>query len=172
MLLYIFLVAILGLTYMAYFWMIKPKRQMAHYAKMFRNSGFKVRQFPYKLFGAPYTFKYTEGSKLKNDALYYHKNEYYSTDVIVSNVLHDPIIVFTNEELIKEATKMDKVMIVEKCHGTFETLFTFIKHGLLSIEKDVWKSRRKIFSQVFNFDFITSHIPMMINIADEIFDEL
>ena len=71
------------------------------------------------MLGAPYTFKYTECSKLNNDALYFHKHEFYSTDVIVSNILNNPMIVLTNEELIKEATKMDKVMVLLKFKGAF-----------------------------------------------------
>ena len=42
---------------------------------------------------------------------------------------------------------------------------------MICAEGAQWKHRRKNISQAFNFDFIVSHIPMMVQIADKAFDE-
>jgi len=34
-----------------------------------------------------------------------------------------------------------------------------------------WKNKRKVLSNVFNYDFITAHIPMMAKIADNVFND-
>lgn len=54
--------------------------------------------------------------------------------------------------------------------GIFEVFFTMFKKGMLCAEGTKWKHMRKTVSQAFNFDFIVSHIPMMISIADKAFD--
>ena len=63
-------------------------------------------------------------------------------------------------------------MITPKVMGIYEVFYSFFKKGIIPIEKDQWKHRRKLLSQVFNFDFITSHIPMMTSIADQVFEEV
>ena len=42
-LLILVLLVVIGLAWMGYSWVIRPKRMMAHYAKMFRSNGYKVR---------------------------------------------------------------------------------------------------------------------------------
>ena len=58
----------------------------------------------------------------------------------------------------------------EKVIGMFETYYSVIRKGIVCTEREDWRHRRKILSQVFNFDFIVSHIPMMATIADQVFD--
>ena len=45
-----------------------------------------------------------------------------------------------------------------------------LKRGLVFIEKDVWRHRRRILSKVFNFDFIGSQIPVMVESANLMFE--
>ena len=61
-------------------------------------------------------------------------------------------------------------MAHQKVMGLFEVFFTGIKNGMICAEGNQWKHRRKNISQAFNFDFIVSHIPMMVQIADKAFD--
>ena len=62
-------------------------------------------------------------------------------------------------------------MIEQKSIGLFETFFSSFKKGLICSEREGWKHRRKLLSQVFNFDFILENIPVMVKIADKAFEE-
>ena len=33
-----------------------------------------------------------------------------------------------------------------------------------------WKNKKKVLSKIFNYDFITSQIPSIVSIADNVFD--
>jgi len=41
--------------------------------------------------------------------------------------------------------------------------------SVVFIEKNAWKHRRGILQKVFNFDFISSQIPTMVQSANEMF---
>ena len=76
-----------------------------------------------------------------------------------------------NESLIKEVATAEKIAVLPKVKGLYDVLFTITRKGLTRVEGDEWKHRRKLVSQVFNFDFITSHIPMMVKVANQVFQE-
>ena len=80
----------------------------------------------------------------------------------------NPVVVLSNEKLIKEGLGPDKFIHLQKQKAISETYYWIIKKGLIAIEGDEWKNRRKIISHVFNFDFITYNIPMMSQIADDV----
>ena len=50
--------------------------------------------------------------------------------------------------------------------------YSFAGRAITNVEDNEWKHRRKLLSKVFNYDFIVAHIPMMITIADKVFDDL
>lgn len=60
------------------------------------------------------------------------------------------------------------MMTLHKVVGIYEVFYSWIKHGLVCMEKDAWKHRKKMLSEVFNYNFITSHIPLMANIVDKV----
>jgi cytochrome P450 len=69
-----------------------------------------------------------------------------------------------NAELIKEMLSPEKAMIMEKDKDLYEVFFSIFRKGLFLSENGEWKHRRKLLSNVFNYDFITAHIPMMVDI--------
>ena len=91
-------------------------------------------------------------------------------DVIVSNVLNQADIVLMNPSLIKEASSLENMVALEKVLGIYEVFYSWVKKGLVCKERDEWKHRKRILSQVFNFDFITSHVPLMVGIVNNVFD--
>ena len=107
----------------------------------------------------------------KKDPFYYHKNDYAEVDVIIANILNKPDIVLANFNLIQEATTNDSIMKLHKVYGLFDAFYDLVKKSILRVEGQEWKHRRKILSQVFNFELITSQIPTMIKIADRTFEE-
>lgn len=76
-----------------------------------------------------------------------------------------------NFSLIKEIISFDKISILSKVPTGFEGIRYVLDGGIVYTEKDKWKNRRKILSKIFNFDFITSQIEMMVKVADSIFEE-
>ena len=69
--------------------------------------------------------------KEKGDPFYYHRNEHYSTDVVVSNVMNKTDIVLTNPDLIIEATNASNFMKMEKVVGIYEVFYHWLKKGLV-----------------------------------------
>lgn len=51
----------------------------------------------------------------------------------------------------------------------YEIVFSVFNKGILTSERTVWKNKRRLLSKLFNYDFITEHIPLMIAIADQTF---
>ena len=74
-----------------------------------------------------------------------------------------------NPELMKEIISSDKIMILPKEKNLAAVFFSLFKKGLVATEGNQWKHRRKLLSKVFTYDFITSQIPMMGKIIDEVF---
>ena len=103
--------------------------------------------------------------------MYRHKREFTSVSVALSNILAHPNITLMDLDLIKEMVSSDKYLIMEKEKDLFEVFFSIVRRGLVVSEGNEWKNKRKLLSNVFNHDFITSHIPMMITIADQVFDD-
>ena len=87
---------LLLVSYYSYQWIIKPRRLIRNYVKSFRNAGYKVKEYPFNFLGAPYFQNFKKAADEKDDPLYYHKNEYYKVDMVITNVLNRPSIVLMN----------------------------------------------------------------------------
>ena len=139
--------------------------------KLFKNQGYKVVVLPFAPLNAPYYDEQICSAEDKKDSFYFHKNQYYDSDVIISNLINNLHIIVIKPELIKELISPEKAMYQAKFTGLIEPFTTIAKRGLVFLEKDEWKHHRKVLSKVFNFDFIISEVPNMSIIADKIFDE-
>lgn len=76
-----------------------------------------------------------------------------------------------NPELIKEAYSAEKYFILEKEKDIFGIWLSIFGNGMLASERNEWKDKRKVLSRVFTYDFIIDSLPMIINIADQVFDD-
>ena len=74
-----------------------------------------------------------------------------------------------NPDLVKEILSAEKMFSFNKEKETASVFFAFIKKSLIAIDGTEWKHRKKLLSKVFNYDFIASHIPTMVRIADTVF---
>ena len=90
---------------------------------------------------------------------------------MVGNILTKPQIVVMNPELLKEFLGPEKVMILQKEKSLAEVFYSVVKKGLVSIDGNWWKHRRRMISKVFTHEFIVSQIPMMCTIINQVFDE-
>ena len=165
-------VVTLIITYFIYKWIISPKRQIAHYTKMFKLQNYNVAELPFKPHLTPFYDDLGKQSQANHDPYYEHKRRLVHTDIIITNALVRPNIVLMNANMIKEMMTSEKMMVLHKEKDLNQVLFSTITNGIIGLEGDDWKNRKKMLSKVFNHDFITGHIPMMINIADKVFDEV
>lgn len=143
---------------------------MARLASQFKNAGYRVLTLPYKPLGSTFMDQLSEDDVKRNDAFYSYKHHYPGVDVLVANVLNKPNIVIMNIDIIKDVMSADKMMILQKEKKLSEVFWYVFNKGLPGIEGKEWKHRRGMLSKVFNYDFITQHIPIMLTIADELFD--
>ena len=65
----------------------------------------------------------------------------------------------------------EKVMILPKEKSLTQVFYSLSKKGLVDVEANEWRHRRKLISKVFTHEFIISRIPMMCTIASQAFDE-
>ena len=96
MLEYIFAGLLLAAVYLLHSWLIRPRREITRYTRLFRSYGYKVVQLPYNPLGAPFYDGIVEDNEKKKDPFYTHKHVYASTDIMVANVLNKPDIVVMN----------------------------------------------------------------------------
>jgi cytochrome P450 len=75
-----------------------------------------------------------------------------------------------NPQMIKEMLAPQNVQKMPKFIDFIGPFRSLSPKGLPSLENNSWKFHRRILAKVFNYDFITSQIPMMISIADQLFD--
>lgn len=66
----------------------------------------------------------------------------------------------------------DKAMILPKVSFLFKIFLQKFGEGLVFIEGERWRSRRKIISKAFTFDFLKELVPQIAEISDEIFDRM
>ena len=112
-----------------------------------------------------------KNQKEKGDCSYNGKYVYSeSYDVLIGIGYTTCQIIFLNEKLIKAFYDKDLQIKAPKITNSFRILRYTIERGLIFIEKNIWKHRRRILSKVFNFDFIASQIPVMVQSADMIFN--
>jgi cytochrome P450 len=53
----------------------------------------------------------------------------------------------------------------------FAIWMSIFGNGMLGSEGNDWKDKRKLLSKVFSYDFIIDNLPMIISIADQVFDD-
>ena len=79
----------------------------------------------------------------------------------------DVLIDILDPELIKEYFEKTKDRHYEKNFNSpgLSSIKSVIGSGLFLSEGDDWKKKKKILSNVFNFDFIHSKIPLIAKVA-------
>lgn len=79
------------------------------------------------------------------------------------------LIDLIDPDLIKEYYEKTKENCYEKDLESpgLSTLKDMVGSGLFLSEGDDWKKKKKILSNVFNYDFIRSKIPLIATVAQE-----
>ena len=147
----IFLFAVMFLLYKC---VIQPKKLHDRYVKAFRQKGFKVYEFPFRPFQAP-SLKLTQQDQEKGDAFLAFRTRYKQYDVVISNIVHQPLIYLANPSLIKDYYLGDQEYEFPKVSSFMGLLKNFTGGGgILFDEGKEWHRRRRILNRVFTFDIV------------------
>lgn len=95
--------------------------------------GYKVYRLPFKPFSATLYELYSQYGEQKGDACYANKHIYKDYDVIISNIVFYPSLVFANINLGKEILAADKVFTAPKISLSMKLLKHTIGEGLAFI---------------------------------------
>lgn len=90
-------------------------------------------------------------------------------DVTISNVLDKVFIFLVNPDLMREFLSGNTPYIYKKMDMLVAGTKAAFGEGLLFSEGEVWKSKRKLLSKVFNFDLIKENIPKVVEIYNKCF---
>jgi cytochrome P450 len=74
--------------------------------------------------------------------------------------------------MIREFLSMDKIFLFPKTNIYIANIKRLLGHGVTFSEGSVWKTKRKIVTSVFTFDFLQSIIPNISQICDSQIDKI
>ena len=95
------------------------------------------------------------------DCFYDQKNSWKKIDVVISNTSYMITLIFINPRLIRHMFTPEKNYIFHKAHINKFGFKLALGNTMIMNEDDAWKKKRKILSEIFNFDFIKRNIPKM-----------
>ena len=75
-------------------------------------------------------------------------------------------------DLAKELFTPDKLTSLHKSELGLSLVLHLSGNSLFLSNDDVWKSKKKILSKVFNYEFIASQIPNIARICDDAYDKI
>ena len=141
---------ILALTITVYFYYIRPKTQIKELKRLFEQKGYRVYEFPFKLFGFsqmnPIYAEVPNGSAMKA-----YKELFPKYDVTVGNYMGRLSVQLLNPTLLSEFAKGE----AKFCYVKMKDFIKFLSKpqgiGLGLLEGDRWKQRRKLMSELFTY---------------------
>ena len=162
--------AVLGLSLLSFivwvltFFFALPLYRMSHY---------KSKGRPFYFFPAiGYLKLMIDDLKNKNDVL--ASSKYFGRytpeqKILISNEKDKAVILLRDSEYIKEFCQ--RPHLYEKAKIA-QALLPLMGRGLLLAEGDEWKHHRKMISNSFHYQFLTSNVPRVQRITHEIFDNV
>ena len=149
----IIILIVVGYAFLKIYWF--PRQLHNQYVKDFKAQGYRVLDVPYQPFGLPF-LKFRDSGK---DPLKKVKDLYPQYDVLVMNAFTKVEVDFIHPDLLQEFFSTDKLSYYAKVQSTKDILKRGTGEGLVFSEGDEWKMKRKVLTEVFNFDFIKSLAP-------------
>ena len=77
------------------------------------------------------------------------------------------VIDLINPDMMREFMSIEKIFIFPKKKLYIANMKRLLGDGVALSEDTIWKSKRKIITSVFTFDFLKSIIPNISKICDE-----
>lgn len=166
-------VAVLAIAFLVYAKIVKPYRQYQVYRKIV-TSAYKTLVSPFSVLGLGNFGRQKNDLLLYNDSHYTVKTKYSNYQVILSSFKRMILVDLIDPELIRQFYERTLEGCYEKSTDMplMLSLFSILGKGLLFSEGAEWKSKKRIMSGVFNYDFIKSKIRTIASIVEEKINEI
>ena len=158
------------LLYAIYKFVWKPWKRQKNYAASFRAKGYRVFEAPFRPYGMS-LFKFYDFSPDTKDALENVKKHYPNYDVAILNIFNSIFIDILHPDLAQEFLSSEKLPFYKKSDLEKGAIIR-VGSGLVFSEGTEWKAKRKVLTQVFNFEFIKSLSPKIALASDKVLDEI
>ena len=156
---------VVALSWLAYIYFIKPRRQYSTYVKALRSRGYKVLEIPFQPLHFPIYEKISE-EESKGLGLRLFREIYPEYDAVVTNSFNKVMIDFIHPDFMKDFYNGEKHFSYPKSYGVvFPVMRMTFGGGLAFSEGSNWAYRRRILNRVMNFDLIINQIPKLANIS-------
>ena len=150
-----------------YKYIISPYRLVLFYSRQ----GFKPKFYPF----TGYLHFLKDSYKQHKDMLYiqtqFARTHPSSRGMVINN--KDYVILWLFDMKLKRSFYLNNDKYIKRKSGTNQLMMEVIgEENLLLSEFDEWKRRRKIISKAFNFEFIKSLNPLIIDTCNTVFHEI
>jgi cytochrome P450 len=81
--------------------------------------------------------------------------------VVISNTSLMVTLILVNPRLIKHLFAPEKNSLIQKSHLNKYGFTIALGNSMIMNEGEAWKNKRKVLSEIFNFDFIKRNVPKM-----------
>ena len=129
-------------------------------------------KLPFKPFKVPFKERYQESFDIYKDSFYFDKHVDEKYDIVLHNIMDQVTLDLVNPDMIKEFLSMEKIFLFPKRKIYIANLQRLLGNGVTFTEGPAWKSKRKIITSVFTFDFLKSIIPNISKICDRQLDKM
>jgi hypothetical protein len=148
--------------YFYYSHWINPKRIINWYTSTLEALDYKVIVLPYRPFKISLADIRKYNQKEFGDACYDEKHSWPNYDIVITNTGNIITLILLKPRLLKSFFAPDKQPIFRKSLSNKVGFNLILKDSLILNSKEHWKRKRKIFTDILNFDFIRSKIPKMV----------
>lgn len=156
-----------GAAYFYYKNYFRPRRIIRWYESTFESLGYKVITLPYHPSRITLADIRKYSQKEHGDACYEEKHTWPHHDIVITNTGNIVTLIFLKPRLIKSLFSPEKQHALSKSMLNKAGFNMTLRNSLILNEGDYWKRKRKIFTDILNFDFIKSKVPKMIQIAQK-----
>lgn len=151
---------------------VKPNRIIRWYTSIFEGLGYNVITLPYHPFKITLADIRKYNQKEHGDACYEEKHSWPNHDIVITNTGSIVTLIFLKPRLIKSLFSPEKQHVLTKSRLNKAGFTMTLRNSLILNENEYWKKKRKIFTDILNFEFIKSKVPKMIQIAQRISDKM
>ena len=166
---------IIGLLLIVVFLLLQhvvvPWRKQKWYVQQFKKSGYKVLEVPFKPLGLGFTQIYDLELSTK-DSLLKCKEQYSHYDVAVMNAMNYVFVDLIHPNLQQEFSSSESLNNFQKAKGEIRNISRATGVGLVASEGKEWKVKRKVLTEVFNYNFLKALTPRIAELADEAIEKM
>ena len=149
----------------------KPWTLRNWYISNFKAQGYRVLASPFNPVSLS-VLDYYDFSGKDGDSFKLIKQHYPHHDVAVFNIFNDIFLELIHPDLQQEFLSAEKLPFYAKRARERDGFGRVSGEGLVTSEGKAWKMKRKVLTEVFNFNFLQQHTEAIASICDQVLDEI